>query len=153
MEEKTNAAGTGRVQASEKKAITRKDAETLLLQWGESLEVDVESDGFQKVIKQLAMAVMKERLSFDEMKRVFTYQLISPIEKKDGSGSIEILTIKELSMQETKVVQRFKESESIQQSEALIAESCGLELGFAGRLLQRDVGNINGVIVGFFVKG
>jgi len=132
--------------------MERSEAEKLLYDWADILEVDTSKNSFKDVVEELALAVQKERLTFDEATEQFKYQLLKPIEKQDGSGSISVIDIRETSLNDNKSIQRFKENESVDQAMMLISKSCGIELGFASRLKQRDVSKINAVVLGFFVQ-
>lgn len=132
--------------------MERSKAQEIIKGWAAQLEVDTDREFFADVIEELSLPVMKGRLDFDSEKEVFRYQLLKPIEKQDGSGCIEVVEIRETDMNENKDVQRFKDNEKIDQATVLLARSCGLEMGFASRLKQRDVHRINAVILGFFAQ-
>ena len=117
--------------------------------WADELEADIEAPYFSGVIDQLVMPVKNERLEFID--GIFKYKLFTPIEKKEGE-KIELVSIQELTMQDTKIVERYKDKEAISSSIALLAKVCGIELGFATRLKHRDIAVINAVNLGFFVR-
>lgn len=134
--------------------ISENKAVDLLKEWGEELEVDIDSDQFigkDGVIETLKISVRRENLSFDPATRKFTYILFFPIEKKDGSEKISRIEIESTTMERKRVVQNIRESQKIDQAIAMIAESTGLEVGFAGRLKDKDVSRINAVVMGFLV--
>lgn len=137
----------------EKQGYKMSEAESvqLLREWGEELEVDVDSKEFEDVVQALKIPVRKENLGFDAEKRQFGYVLFYPIEKKDGSQPITKLTIQSTTMEEKRGIQNYKESQKIDQALAMIAESTGLDIGFAGRLKDKDITRINAVVMGFFV--
>ncbi|PKL40749.1 MAG: hypothetical protein CVV44_03845 [Spirochaetae bacterium HGW-Spirochaetae-1] len=132
--------------------MERGDAIKKIYEWAECLEVDTEREHFKDVVEELTLPVMKDRLDFDLEEEVFRYKLLSPIVKQDGSGSIEILTIKETDMNENKEIQRFKDNQSIDQATALLSKACGIPVGFVSRIKQRDIGKINAVVLGFFAQ-
>lgn len=126
------------------------EAIELLKEWGEELEVDVESKEFEDVINALKIPVRKENLVFNPDKMNFSYVLFYPIEKKDGS-KISAIEISSTEMDKKRVIQTFKDSQKIDQAMAMIAESTSLDIGFVGRLKDKDISRINAVITGFFV--
>jgi len=126
------------------------EAIELLKEWGEELEVDVESKEFEDVINALKIPVRKENLVFNPDKMNFSYVLFYPIEKKDNS-KISAIEISSTEMDKKRVIQTFKDSQKIDQAMAMIAESTSLDIGFVGRLKDKDISRINAVITGFFV--
>lgn len=130
--------------------ISEMEAIALLKEWGEELEVDTESEDFEDVIQALKIPVRKENLIYDAETRKFRYVLFYPIEKADG-GKISGIEIESTSMEKKRVVQGYKDSQKIDQAVAMVAESCDLEIGFAGRLKDKDITRINAVVMGFFV--
>jgi hypothetical protein len=131
---------------------TREEAQTQIKEWAACLEVDTELEYFRDVVDELTLPVMNGRLDFNVETERFTYILLKPIEKKDGSGKIEMVEIRETTMEDNKTIQRYGDKERVDQAQALVAKACGLEIGFASRLHQRDIGKINAVSLGFFVQ-
>jgi len=119
-----------------------------LKSWADHLEVDTESEDFQASMNALVMPVMKGRLDFDFEDERFRYQLLQPIANQNSTK--EIVEIRELDYEKSKVLDRFKENESVAQATAMIARSCGLQIAEAEKLINRDIRKINAVIVGFF---
>lgn len=138
---------------ADKQIFTREEAQNKIKEWAERLEVDTGLESFKDVVDELTMPVMNGRLDFNPETERFTYMLLKPIEKKDGSGSIETVEIRETTMEDNKAIQRYGEKERVDQAQALVAKACGLIDGFASRLGQRDISKINAVVIGFFVGG
>ncbi len=132
--------------------MDREKAENIIKEWADWLEVDKDRNYFKYIIEQLSLPVMNDRLTFDMDSEIFKYKLIKPIMKRDDSGSIDILEIKETDMNENKVVQKFQENETVDQSEAMLSKCCGIESGFVSRIKQRDMRNLMAVILGFFAQ-
>ena len=132
--------------------MKREEAQAKIREWAQQLEVDTELDFFRDVLDELTLPVMNGRLDFDSGTETFTYLLIKPIEKKDGSGNIEMINIRETTMDDNKVIERYGDKERVGQAEALVAKATGLEPGFVSRLHQRDISKINAVSLGFFVQ-
>jgi len=128
--------------------MTRDEAEAKLKEWGELLEVDTDRDFFKDVVQQLALPVKNGRLDFDPEAVTFTYRLINPIQHTNSKK--ELITISEGKFGGNKVCDRFKESQKVEQSGALIARRTGLVISEVEDLGDRDVKNINAVILGFF---
>lgn len=135
-----------------KDMLSKEAARDLIEKWADGLSIDPESDKFQDVIEAIQYSVRKEQLTFDEEDGIFKYVLKSPIVKKDGSKSISIVNISEMDMNQRKVVQKYKDNESIDQAVALMAQSLNMEeeTGFVARIKGRDCDIINAVIMGFF---
>jgi hypothetical protein len=138
-------------KAGKKEMLSKEDARDLITSWADILDIDPESDKFQDVIEAIQYSVRKEQLTFDSDNFSFNYTLKSPILKND-SKPISIVTISEMDMTQKKVVQKYKDSESIDQAVALMAESLNMgdKIGFVGRIKGRDSDIINAVIMGFF---
>lgn len=138
---------------SKKELMSKEDARDEIVSWADALEIDSETDGFNDVVDEIQFAVRKERLSFNHEENNFKYALLVPIEKKDQSDPISIVTISEMTMQQKKVIQRFKENEGIDQAVSLLAAALGMEdqVGFVQRIKDRDSTIINAVLTGFFM--
>jgi len=131
--------------------MDKQEAIDKIKQWADVLEADIDAQYFEGVIEQLTMPVKNGRLDFNPENFSFKYKLFCPIEKADGE-TIELVDIKEISLNETKSIQNFKKGQQIDASMALLAKVCGIEMGFAGRLRNRDIAVINAVSLGFFVR-
>lgn len=115
---------------------TKAEAIELLKMWADYLEVPTDTEGFEGAIETLALPVMNKRLDFDETKEVFLLKLVSPLEME--TSKIEMVTIRELALNEKRCVEKYKDSEKISMAEAIYAKSCGLKLAEASRLKGRD---------------
>ena len=129
--------------------LSKSEAIDYLKSVGEDLEVDTESEEFLDAIKALMVPVRKENLVYNGEDKAFELVLFFPIEKVDGSGSISKLKISAVEMKEKKKIQDYKDSQRVDQSIAMLAESCGINLGFAARLKEKDVGRINAIVTVF----
>lgn len=128
--------------------MSRDEAAEQLKQWARTLEIDTENQRFTDVIDELVLPVMHERLAFNPDDESFTYKLVRPIENQNSTQ--EMITIREMTYQQSKKLDKFKDNENVAQATTLIAASCGLALGEAERLGNRDIRKINAVILGFF---
>lgn len=131
-------------------SMTREQAENTIRRWGEYLEVDVDGDDFADAVGALAMPVMRGRLDFDDEAETFRYRLIKPI--RHTNSIKEIVEIREGSFRSNKVIDRYKENETIAQAQALIARRTNLDVAEVEDLCDRDIRNINAVILGFFAQ-
>jgi len=130
--------------------MTTEQAEAKIREWADYFEVDTERGFFDDVVDELRMPVKKGRLDFDYDGECFRYRLIKPIEHENSSK--ELIDIKEGSLSQNKVIERFKDNESVGQAVALLARRTGLHIAEVERLSDRDVSRINAVILGFFVQ-
>lgn len=129
--------------------LTRQEAIEKIKEWALNLEAtDPQADGFAEAIEPLILPVVNERLDFDMEKETFTYKLKKPIAGE--KSSIEVVEIHELSLEEKKVVQKYKDAETVDQSEALLAKGCGIALGMASKIGSRDQSVISAVLTVFF---
>jgi hypothetical protein len=138
MSKKTNI-----YKLSESEAIER------LHEWAEDMEVDTSIEQFDDVVKTLKIPVRKESLIYDAENKSFKYKLFSPIKKADGSEPISIVDIASTTMERKRAIQNYKDSQKVDQALEMIAASTSLEIGFAGRLMDKDITRINAVIMGF----
>jgi hypothetical protein len=138
MSKKTNT-----YKLSESEAVER------LHEWAEDMEVDTSTEQFDDVVKTLKIPVRKESIVYDSEKKSFKYKLFSPIKKADGSEPISVIEIASTTMERKRAIQNYKDSQKVDQALEMIAASTGLEIGFAGRLMDKDITRINAVIMGF----
>ena len=131
-------------EGTEKK--TREEAEVLLKQWADLLELDTDRQLYTDIVDELKMSVRNNRLTFDIEDEVFSYQLIKPV---DG---VELVEIKECDFNQKKVIQRYKESESIDSAGAMLSKYTNLSIDQVGKLKDRDVNKINAVVLGFLAQ-
>ncbi len=133
-----------------KNIMDNNEAEALVREWGDMLEVDTERDFFKDTVNELRIAVKKGRMNFDVDKEEFSYLLIHPV--GDGEKRTEMVNIKECDMAAKKVLQKYKKSESIESAAALVSKYTGLSINQVNDMRDRDVSKINAVILGFFVQ-
>ena len=129
--------------------ITRQEAIEKIKEWALYLEAtDPDADGFGEAIEPLILPVVNERLDFNIDSCTFTMKLIKPIVGE--KSNTEVVEIHEPILSEQKVVQRYKDSEGIDRTEALLAKCAGIALGEASKLGTRDIGVISAVVTVFF---
>ncbi len=125
---------------------TREEAEGLLKEWAEFLELDTGRKLFDDIIEELTGPVMKNRLNFNFDTEEFSYQLIKPV-----SGH-EIVTIKECDFNSKKSLQRYKDNEGIDQAIKTISTYTDLSIEEVMQLKDRDINRINAVVMGFLAQ-
>ena len=146
--------GVKEVKTGNGKKISKEDAIAKLKEWGEFFEIDVEDDSFTNyTVKALLMSVVNNKLDFNYDSQKFSLRLFNPIQKKDDSGQIELVTVRSTTIQEKKVMQNYKEKQKMDQAIAFVAAACDIEIGFAGRFQDKDLGRINAIMLGFFGDG
>lgn len=129
--------------------ITREEAIEKIKGWSLVLEAtDPSADGFNDAIESLILPVMNERLDFDSDKEVFTLLLKKPIENENSKR--EIIELHELTLAEQKVLQKYKDSEGVDRSEAFIAKAAGITLGEASKIGTRDLSVASSILTVFF---
>lgn len=129
--------------------ITREEAIEKIKGWSLMLEAtDPSADGFNDAIESLILPVMNERLDFDSDKEVFTLLLKKPIENENSNR--EIIELHELTLAEQKVLQKYKDSEGVDRSEAFIAKAAGITLGEASKIGTRDLSVASAILTVFF---
>lgn len=126
--------------------LTRELAEGLLREWADVLELDTDRQLYTDLVDELKMSVRKQRLIFDIETEVFSYQLIKPV---DG---VNIVEIKECDFNQKKIIQRYKENESIESAGAMISKYTNLTIEQVGKLKDRDINKINAVVLGFLAQ-
>jgi hypothetical protein len=136
-------------QKMENAKLTKAEAVAKMTEWANYLEVPTEGEDWDAAIETLAIPIMNGRLDFSEDDETFTLVLKAPIEF-DGGGKKEMITIRETTMNDKRVAERYKENEKISQVEAIYAKSCDLKLGEASRLKGRDISVITAVNQVFF---
>jgi len=143
-------------QIKKQKEMTQQEAFDLIQQWGEDLEVRLVDEDFEAVQKEIWMAVVKERLTFNESDEIFTYALKKPIQDKEGNNIISIVKIRETDMQKKKGLKKHKDE--MDTLAALFSAYCTdtenneIAHGFITRIKDRDINIISAVILGFFVQ-
>ena len=125
---------------------TREEAEGLLKEWADYLELDTDRQLYTDIVDELKMTVRNNRLTFDIEDEVFKYQLIKPV---DG---VQIVEIKECSFKQKKIIQRYKDSESIDSAGAMLSKYTNLSIEQVNELKDRDINKINAVVLGFLAQ-
>ncbi len=128
------------------KKLSSEEAEALLLEWAEYLELDTDRDLYADLVDELRMAVRLERLTFEAESETFRYQLIKPVNEKG------IVEIKECDFNDKKVIQRFKDNESIAAAGAMLSKYTNFTAAEIGELKERDVTRVNAVVIGFLAQ-
>lgn len=121
-----------------------------LNEWAEFWSLDTERELFKVVVDELRYPVKRERLTFDIEEEVFKYQLIKPVKGVDGE--IGIVDIRETTMEDKKILQKYGDDETIQAATAMMAKYTGLKVSEVGQLFDRDTSNINATISGFITQ-
>lgn len=130
----------------DKQKLSSEEAEGLLRQWADYLELDTDRDLYADLVDELRMSVRLQRLTFDQESETFRYQLINPV---GGKGIVEI---KECDFNDKKVIQRFKDSESISAAGAMLSKYTNFTAEEIGQLKERDVTRVNAVVIGFLAQ-
>ena len=125
---------------------TREEAEGLLKDWADYMELDTDRQLYTDIVDELKMTVRNNRLTFDIEDEVFKYQLIKPV---DG---VQIVEIKECSFKQKKIIQRYKDSESIDSAGAMLSKYTNLSIEQVNELKDRDINKINAVVLGFLAQ-
>ncbi len=123
--------------------LTREEAENLLREWADYLELDTDRQLYADIVDELKMTVRNNRLTFDIENEIFKYQLIKPV------GDVQIVEIKECTFKQKKIIQRYKDSESIDSAGAMLSKYTNLSIEQVNDLKDRDVNKINAVVLGF----
>ena len=126
--------------------LTREEAEKLLESWADYLELDTDRQLYTDIVDELKMAVRNNRLTFDIEDEVFKYMLIKPV------GDIQIVEIKECNFKQKKIIQRYKDNESIDSAGAMLSKYTNLSIEQVNDLKDRDVNKINAVVLGFLAQ-
>lgn len=116
--------------------MTKAEAVAKMKEWADYLEVASDGGDWDAAVEVLSLPIINGRLDFNREDETFSLLLKAPIEM--ASGNKEILTIRELSIDEKRCVERYKDSEKISMVEAIYAKSCGLSLAEASKIKGRD---------------
>ena len=132
---------------SEKK-LSVEDARAALALWADQLDINADTSDFSDACDVLIPAIRSERLAFDEEKEVFTLKLAAPLMLE--TKKTELVTIKELTLDEKRSIEKFKDSEKISMVEAIYAKAAGLTIAEASRIKGRDFSIISAICTVFF---
>ncbi len=128
--------------------ITKEEAIATIKEWAEFLDVNTDTEDFTAALDVLVRPVMSERLAFDADREVFTLKLASPIVMEKSTK--ELVEIKELTLEEKRAIERFKDTEKISMVEAIYAKAAGLSIAEASRIKGRDFSVITAINQVFF---
>ena len=128
--------------------ITKEEAIATIKEWAEFLDVNTDTEDFTSALDVLVRPVMSERLAFDADREVFTLKLASPIVMEKSTK--ELVEIKELTLEEKRAIERFKDTEKISMVEAIFAKAAGLTIAEASRIKGRDFSVITAINQVFF---
>ena len=134
----------GERMATEK--LSREEAEGLLKDWADYLELDTDRQLYTEIVDELKMSVRLNRLTFDIETETFKYNLIKPVD------DVHIVEIKECDFKAKKVIQRYKDNESIDSAGAMLSKYTNLSIEQVDKLADRDVNKINAVVLGFLAQ-
>ena len=123
--------------------MTNEEAIKQLENWADVMELDTERALFKDLVEELRLPVKLKKLSFDEETETFSLVLKSKIEGKS------IVEIKECTMSDKRVLQKFKKNESIDTARAMISAYTNLSESEVRDLKDRDINRINAVVMGF----
>ena len=126
--------------------LTREEAESLLKEWADYLELDTDRQLYTEIVDELKMSVRLNRLTFDIEAETFKYNLINPVD------DVHIVEIKECDFKAKKVIQRYKDNESIDSAGAMLSKYTNLSIEQVDKLADRDVNKINAVVLGFLAQ-
>ncbi len=130
------------------KKMSTEDARALLSLWADRLDINAETQDFADACETLIPAIRSERLAFDEEKEVFSLKLAAPIMLE--TKKTEMVTIKELTLDEKRSIEKFKDSEKVSMVEAIYAKAAGLSIAEASRIKGRDFSIISAICSVFF---
>ncbi len=128
------------------KLLSREQAERMLCEWAEFLELDPDSELYDDLVKELRMPVRTQRLDFDIETQTFKYQLFSPI---DGKG---IVILKDCDFEAKEVIENYKEKETVKSSRALLSQYTDLTIEQAAKIKTRDGNTMTAVTLGFLAQ-
>jgi len=133
-----------------KKRMSKEEAVELIEQWADAMQLDTDGQLYEDVVEQLKLPVKIEYLTFDEGSRTFTLQLFDKI--KGSNGEIHMVEIKPCNFASKRVLQKYKDNESIDQARAMLATYTGLKESEVKELKDLDISRINAIICGFITQ-
>jgi len=126
--------------------LSRDEAEKKLRDWADVVELDTERELFKNIVEELRYPVQLKKIDFEEETETFKLVLSSKIEGR------AIAEIKSCDFGAKRVLQKFKDNESIDQARAMIAAYTGMSEGEIKQLKDRDISRINAIILGFITQ-
>ena len=131
---------------SENEKKTREEAEGLLKQWADFMELDTDRELYGDLVEELRGPVKQNRLNFDIDNEIFSYQLIKPIEDK------QIVKIEECDYEAKKVLQSYKDKEGVTMAIKTLSIYTDLSVLEVAKLKDRDRNHITAVVMGFLAQ-
>ncbi len=128
--------------------LNKDEAIALIKSWADMLDVNDETEDFTAAIETLLPAGRSQRLAYDDDKEVFTYILSAPLVLTNSKR--ESVEIREMTLDEKRAVEKFKDNEKISMVEAIYAKVAGLSIAEAGRIKGRDFSVISAINSVFF---
>lgn len=128
--------------------LTKEQAIEKLKEWADFLEVPTDTDDFKDMLESLALPVINGRLDYDIDSETFKYKLLKPIQLE--TTKIELVEMHELSVDEQRCIQKYKDNEKVDTAVALLAKVLSVSLAEASKISARDFGAINAVNSVFF---
>lgn len=128
--------------------ITKEKAIEKLKDWATILEAPIDTDDFASAIESLTIPVINERLDFNDDLFTFKYKLLQPIALE--TTKIELVEIHELSVDEQRCIQKYKDNEKVDSAVALLSKVLSVTIAEASKIKSRDFGVINAVNSVFF---
>lgn len=132
--------------SEEKKEMSRDEAELLMMEWADHMELDTDRQIFKDLVNVLSISVRKEKLSFDSETETFKYVLLSKI------GEKSMVEIHETTFEEKKAIQKLKSDQSMEAEGMMMAKHTNLTTAEIMKLKTRDQNRIAAVIQGFLSK-
>lgn len=120
----------------ENEKMGKSEAVAKMKEWADYLEVPTDGEDWEAAVEVLSLPIINGRLDFNKDDETFSLLLKAPIELQ--SENKELLTIRELSINEKRCVERYKDNEKISMVEAIYAKSCDITLAEASRIKGRD---------------
>ena len=126
--------------------LSREQAESLLKEWAEYLELDPDRDLYADLVEELRMPVRTQRLTFDSETQVFKYQLFSPVNDKG------IVELKDCDFEAKEVIEDYKDKETVKSSSALLSQYTNLTIEETKKIKTRDSNIMTAVTLGFLAQ-
>lgn len=130
--------------------LSKEEAEALIEEWADAVELDTDRQLYTDIKEELRMPVKLQKLSFEPETEIFSLVLKAKIKDKDKE--ICIVEIKSCDMAAKRVLQSYKENESIDQARAMIGAYTGLKEAQIKQLKDLDINRINAIILGFIMQ-
>jgi len=126
--------------------LSREKAEELIKEWADFLELDTDRELYDDLVEELRMPVRNQRLTFEKETETFRYQLINPV------GDKNIVEIKDCNFEDKKIIQKYKDTETIESSVALLSKYTNFTAAEVGKLKTRDSTKMTAVAIGFLAQ-